>query len=302
MTGRWRRGIVSVMTAGVVCLTAGLAARVTRAQNRERIFVAIEDKAGAPVVDLTASDFAVRIDTTDQEIVSVTRATTPLSVIVITDQLGANSTWSRFSDLRQSLAAFVGALRRGSEDAKIALMTFDRTPRVRATFDSGRAILDRELERLTATDGGSVLLDAVAEAAKAMLRAPSARRVILNVYASYRADDSAMRTNEVGSLLSLSGASLWSLEAVGDLAAGGNFPSAQREMVVGEGGRLSGGTRVTVTSPDQLKPALDRLAALILNQYEVVYGPAHGTRQSQRLLAVRRENVKVLAPVWVARQ
>ena len=106
----------------------------------------------------------------------------------------------------------------------------------------------------------------------------------------------------MGTLLSQSGASLWSLEAVGDLAAGGNYPSAQREMVVGEGGRLSGGTRVTVTSPDQLKPALDRLAALILNQYEVVYGPAHGTRQSQRLVAVRRENVKVLAPVWVARQ
>jgi hypothetical protein len=138
----------------------------------------------------------------------------------------------------------------------------------------------------------------------------------------------------VGRLLRQSGASLWSIEVVaptgwqtsqgpnrpsaGDPAAGlgeplqitaqpgpssssGAYASLPREVVIAEGGLRSGGLRQTVTSRQQLAPALTRVAQLLLGQYEIVYGGAAGTAKSERLVAVRRANVGVLAPSWVRR-
>ena len=74
-----------------------------------------------------------------------------------------------------------------------------------------------------------------------------------------------------------------------------------REVVIKEGGIRSGGMRQTVTSRLQLAPAIARVAQLLLGQYEIVYAEDRATAQSERLVAVRRKNVTVLAPSWVRR-
>ena len=171
----------SLMVATLLCVSA--TDPVTAAQNQKRLFVAVHDSTGAPVIDLTASDFLIRIDGADQEIVRVTRATTPPSVVLLTDQLGLTSSYP-LSDLRDGLAAFVRTIRAASSDARFSLLTFDGSPNVRTRFDSSPAILDREIARLVGVAPSSVLLDAVHQAAGLLTRGPTERRAILNVFAA----------------------------------------------------------------------------------------------------------------------
>jgi VWFA-related protein len=302
------------------------------AQNRERIFAVVHDATGAPVADLTPADFVIRIDGADQEVISVARTTEPPSIVLLTDQLGLTNSYP-VTDLREALLAFVRTIRTGSRDARFALLTFDGSPRVVARLDTSPPILEREIERLVGVSPTSVLIDGVQQAARTLMDAPSERRIIVNVFSAYRADQSSVRTDELGETLRVSGASLWSIEAVADVgwqvtqgparpsanpganlgnpvqvspqlpdtASAGNYASAPRELVVSEGSTRSGGTRLTVKNRQELRLALDQLAQLLVAQYEVVYGPAQGGPRSQRLVGVRRPNVRVLAPSWISR-
>jgi hypothetical protein len=301
------------------------------AQERERVFLAIHDSTGTPVTDLTASDFVIQVDAVTQELLSVTRATMPLSVVILTDALGLTSMYP-MRDLRDGLAGFVTSIRAGSAEAKFGLLTIDGSPNLRARLDATPVVLDRELSRLVGVAPSSVVLDGVHQAAGMLARAPTERRAILNLFAAYRPDLSSLRTDEVGRALRQSGASLWSIEVVANtgwqVAQGPNRPTANpgtnlgvptqivpdptqpssgayasqpREVLISEGGVRSGGLRLTVTSPQQLAPALQKVSQLLLSQYEIVYGPTRGTAKSERLVAVRRPNVTVLAPSWVSR-
>jgi hypothetical protein len=301
----------------------------TAAQGQTRIFVAVHDDTGAPVIDLTGSDFLIRVDGGDRQILSVTRATTPLSVVLLTDQLGLTSTYP-LTDLREALAAFVTTIRGAGAEARFALLTFDGAPNLRTRFDSSPAILERELGRLVGVASNSVLLDAVHQASGLLAKGPTERRAILSVFAAYRPDASVRLTTEVGQVLRQSGASLWSVEVVAPTGwqvtqgpnrpsinptaglgeprqvsgdpnspSSGAYASMPREVVIGEGGVRSGGMRQTVTSRLQLAPAIARVAQLLLGQYEIVYGEDRSSATSERLVAVRRRNVTVLAPSWV---
>ena len=77
-----------------------------------------------PVPGLDVSDFVVQIDGVAQEIIRVEPATTPLSIVLLTDRLGLNSNYTPF-DLRQALGDFVRIVRTGSPESKFALTTFD---------------------------------------------------------------------------------------------------------------------------------------------------------------------------------
>jgi len=324
---------VNAMIAGVLAgaWLLGSATAVPSAQGRERIFLAIHDNTGRPITDLTADDFLIRIDGVDQELVSVARATTALSIVIVTDQLGLTPMYP-LAETREGVAGFVRTIRAGNSDATFALLTIDGSPNLRARFDSTPVIFDREVARLVGVAPSSVVLDGVHQAAGLLARAPTERRAILNLFAAYRPDLSSLRTDEVGRSLRHSGASLWSIEVVANtgwqVAQGPNRPTANpganlgvpaqaapdptqpssgayasqpREVVISEGGVRSGGLRLTVTSPQQLAPALQKVSHLLLSQYEIVYGPAQATAQSQRLVAVRRKGVTVLAPSWVRR-
>ena len=321
--------------AGSLAVTSILSASgmtpATAAQGPTRIFVAVHDSTGVPVIDLTASDFLIRVDGADRQILSVTRATTPLSIVILTDQLGLTSSYP-LSDLRESLFEFVRTLRSAHAETGFALLTFDGAPNLRARFDSAPVILEREMARLVGVASSSVLLDGVYQASGLLAKGPSERRAILNVFAAYRPDTSVRLTTEVGQVLRQSGASLWSVEVVANtgwqVTQGPNRPSADpvaglgdpvqiapdpsqpssgayasmpREVVIGEGGIRSGGMRQTVTSRLQLAPAIARVAQLLLGQYEIVYAEDRSNATSERLVAVRRKNVTVLAPSWVRR-
>ncbi len=217
----WPRSALVVLA--LACTLGPAEIQATRAQ--EHVFVTVVDDKGRPVQGLNVSDFVVQIDGVAQEIIRAEPATTPLSIVLLTDRLGLNPNYTPF-DLRQALADFVRVVRTGSPEAKFALTTFDG-PVVQLTkFTSAPGELDRALGRLSSIVTTAAIVDGVSEATKQLAAAPTERRAVLVVVSSYRLDQSNLRTDLVGEQLRMSKGSLWAVEVRADR---GNFTSQARE-------------------------------------------------------------------------
>jgi len=264
---------------------------------RSHVYVTIVDGKGQPVSGLGVADFAVQMNGVRQEILDVRPAATPLSIVMLTDQLGLHSNYTPL-EIRGSMAAFVKTIRDGNEGAKFALTTMDGPVRPLTTFDTAPALLDRAISRLVGVGTDSVYLDAVVHASRAMISAPTDRRVIFTLLGAYRPDQSSERSDPTGEYLGRAQASLWAVEVIGDLLQGGNYASMPREVMLANGTRVSGGARLPVNNRQALLPAVTRTASLILAQYDISFGPGIRNDRSAITVGVARQNVQVLGPKW----
>ena len=281
------------LTLALATLVNGLPA-VAVAQDR--VYVAVADSKHKPVVGLTAADFRVAIDGKDQEIASVAPATDPVSVVIITDRLGLESAYNTFA-VHRALSAFVKGVHAKLPDSLFALTTFDG-PVVRiAGFSSPTGGLDRALGRLATNATDAAMLDAVKDATQLLKTATTERRAIFAVFAGYRRDMSGEWNDTAGMALWQSKASLWAIEV---RSSGANsFGNTHREQVVTQGSQMSGGLSETVGSAVGLDTMVQRMAALLANQYVITYGPGGGGGTgSRRSVTVERKGLRVLAPAW----
>ena len=286
---------VTIVAAGLAVLlsqtsTAGAVSR----QKPQHVFASVLTPAGEIVRDLKAGDFVASVDDKRQEILSVGAAVEPLSVALLTDQLGMGNTYTA-ADIRETLKAFVDVVRADATSHTLSVTTFDGSVRRVVPFGSSLVTLDRALAQLTSASDDAYFLDALAETSRRPF--PTRRRAIVAVLGSYRQDHSRTRTDELGTLLRDAGASLWAVEAVQQES--GSFPNAPRELVLQTATELSGGMRETVSTRHQLRAAILRVAQRLLGQYDIAYGPGGGTTRSRLTLGVRRPNVTVLAPSWL---
>ena len=268
-----------------------------RPAGAQRIFVTVVDGKNKPVIGLTKDDFTVRIDTRAQEIISVEPAREPLSVLILTDRLGLNSTYTPF-DVGETLKDFTTTIRKGTDDARFALTTFDGPVIQVATFASGAAT-DRALGRLATNAEEAALLDGLRDACRSMITAPTERRVIFTLVAAYKPDRSTVQPETIGDLLRLSGAALYVVEV--RQPQGGNYQNPVREQILDAGSVLSGGLRDVVSSRSGVNTATKRVAELVLGQYAVTFGPGTGTATSQLAVQTKRQDVRVLAPRWLSK-
>ena len=285
----------ALLVIALACAVCAAPLRANRAQ--EHVFATVVDEKGRPVSGLDVSDFVVQVDGVAQEIIRVEPATTPVSIVLLTDRLGLNPNYTPF-DLRQALGDFVKIVRTGSPDSKFALTTFDG-PVVQLTkFTSAPAELDRALGRLSSMVPTAAVVDGMSEATKQLAAAPTERRVVLVVLSSYRQDQSSLRTDLAGDQLRMSKGSLWAVEARADR---GNFSSQAREETLDAGSRLSGGIRDVVSSRSGVINSCRRFAELILAQYDVTYAPALGSGRSRLTVGVKGSGLRVYAPSWISR-
>lgn len=265
----------------------------------ERIYVTVVDSQGKPVTDLTAADFGVELGGTLQEVVSAVPALEPMSLVIMTDRLGLSSSYTAF-DVRQALTDFVGAIRKGSPDSKISLTTFDGTSLEVTKFTSAPAQLDRALTRLGTTARDAVMLDALGDVCKMLIReAPSERRLIFTLLAAYRPEQGNLRNDSASEMLRLSKASLWTVEV--READRGNYGNNVREVVLDTGGQMSGGFRDIVASRSGLNSSTKHMAELMLAQYALTYAPGGGSSASRLRVGLRRPGLRVLYPRWTSR-
>jgi VWFA-related protein len=279
-------------------------------QRSRTVWVSVVNAKGAPVPDLTAADVEVKEDGKTREVLQVGPLAEPLSVALLLDDKGSD-----INEIRSALAAFVARVQGRAEVSLVSVV-----PTAMTVFDytSSTPAMISGIQRLVwrAGPSGGLLLGAVADAADELARREAARPAIVVVTFEGEEFRSHKPANTILAALERSRATLH-VVAVGTptmrrmnravVESGGVqgddwvVDQANRNAVLGEGPRQSGGRRHELTAASGLPRALEAVADDLLNQYALVYAGATDTKASRKLsVSVKRRGVTVRAPTKIA--
>lgn len=263
------------------------------AQAQERVIhPSVIDKAGVPVTALAATDFVVREDGVQREILRVSPATDPQRIAVLVDTSQAIEPY--VSDLRNALRAFFKDMRGKHE---IALFGFGERPTLLADYTRDPSRLEAGVGRLFAQSGSAAyLLDAIIEVSRGLRKREDIRSAIVVITAD--GPEFSERYHEtVLDELRESGTTLHSFV----LARPGrpllSDGAREREFTLAIGARRTGGRREDLLTSMALSGRLHDLGAELNNQYRVVYArPAMLIAPERVDVSVNRPGVTVRAP------
>lgn len=255
-----------------------------RAETVRRVLLSATDARGLPVTDLTAADLTVREGGRERTIATLVPATGRLQVAILVDDAGQGF-------FEGSVGYFVGRM---IERAELSISMLNPQPFRLVDYTSSPSALMGAVKKLTQRGriqrDGQQVAEAVAWAAKELRQREARRPAILVLTATgesgtIEVDDFILRD------LKESAAALHVVHLNGvDLG-----------MVLSEGPMFSGGTLANAASTEAMRDALSRIAAALLNQYELTYVLPDGTRPSDRLqLRTSRRGVTLLAPQRIA--
>lgn len=284
---------LSCFALSVPTLLAQAAFGITRS-----VFVTVTDKNGAPVIDLTGSDFAVKEGGKTVEDVRAVRASEQMQIALIVDDNGTGL-------FRAPLARFV---QRMDGHAQMSLSSVvgqtmkivDYTTRLDA-INQGLATLNA---RPGTPDGGQ-LLEGIAEAANELRRKEAQRPIIIALTVGGE-EHSTATADHVLDQLRRSGASLYVFSVISSAlrsTVAVQRPSAllqenlSLQRVLGDGPKQSGGRHMEIAPAAGSLQDLQHLASELTQQYRVSYTLPPGMKRSDRLsVSVSRRGVSVRAP------
>jgi VWFA-related protein len=264
---------------------------------------------GAAVPDLTAADFEVKEDGKTRDVLKIEPLAAPLSVAILLDDRGSD-----INEIRSALAAFVV---RVQGRAEVSLVTV--VPTVLKVFDytSTTPTMMAGIQRLVWRPGpaGGLILGAVAEAADELKRREAARPAIVVVTFEGEEFSSRRPANAILAALERSRATLH-VVAVGTptmrrmnrrVVESGDVQGddwtvdqQNRNAVLGDGPKQSGGRRQELAVASGLPRALEAVADDLLNQYALVYAGATDMKPSRKLnVSMKRRGVTVRAPTKI---
>src|SRR3989442_5750291 len=167
---------VSMAILVIAIIHPGLAS----AQTEERIiYASVVDQAGAPVTALTASDFIVREEGVQREILRVAPAADALWIAVLIDTSQAMEPY--VSDLRRALRGFINRM---AGEHELALVAFGERPTVLVDYTRDPGRLEAGIDRVFAQSGsGAYLLDAIVEVSRGLLEREGTRLAIVVITA-----------------------------------------------------------------------------------------------------------------------
>ena len=269
-----------------------------RAQSGERsMFVNVLDSSGAPVEGLAPTDFVVEEDGTEREVLRVGPATAPMQLTVLVDTSASAAFAIR--DIRNGLETFVSGLLDGNQ---LTLVSFGGPPRILVESTAQLDRLRDGIKRIFAfSDSAAYLLDALVETARGFERRESPRPVIVVVtsegldYSNHDAGQvlEALAASHVATHVILlkdrantarNASRFWDLDLADNLY--------QRDLVLDQGPRTTGGQRRDLLMSTVLSDALDRLAGILTSQYEVVYSrPASLIPPEEIAVRMRRDDL-----------
>jgi hypothetical protein len=276
---------VSVFAALVLSYPAAL---LSQAIERS-MYVSVLDQAGAPVPNLGPADFIVREDNLSREVLRVVPATDPMQIAVLVD----NSTAAAplVPHIRRALPAFVETLTKPTASGRrneMAIVTLGSRPTILADYSIEPAPLTKAIDRLweDTSNSGYYLLNGIIEVSQGFKKRESTRPVIVAITGE-GAELSSRAPDQVLTPLRDSGAAFHVI-SIGLPATGISDDIRDRNRVVDEGPRLSGGTHAQLLAASALPVKLQQLANVLTHSYRVVYAHPDSLIPPERITVAAR--------------
>jgi VWFA-related protein len=262
------------------------------------VYVVATDSLGAPVTDLTASDFGVKEGGHDREVVKAELSTSPMQVSILVDDNGSGI-------FRAAVGQFLQQLLGHGEFAVSSVIgqtqkLVDYTSDVEALRGAQARLAPRP-----ATPDGGQLLEGISEAARELQRRKAERPVIVALTVGGE-EHSPLQAHQVLDQLRDSGASLHVVSVAASpirSTVAAQKPADMLEGVInlgevlGDGPKQSGGRRDEIVASVGLVAGLQHLANELLHEYVVSYVLPDGVKPDERLsVTVKRKGVSLRAP------
>lgn len=270
--------LIALLACGAADLTA---------QNQPRtLFASILDSKGAPVLEISPSDVIVREDKIQREVLRVSPADEPMQVALLVDNSQAAE--PRIRDYREALPALISGIL-GDPHARakhqISIVTMAERPTINTDYTSDEALLRKGAGRIFSMAGsGTYLLDAILEVSQGIAKRGAVRPVIV-VVTTEGPDLSYRQYQQVLEKLKVGGAQLH-VVTLGTPVVHGD----DRNIVVAQGPRDSGGSYDNLLTSMALKTRLEQLAAELTSQFSVTYS------RPQSLIPPERVTVTAAKP------
>lgn len=283
------RRVLSGLAVLAVATVAGAGA--AHAQGERSIYASVLDKEGGPVGTLQATDFIVREDGVQREVLRAVKADDPLQIAVLVDTSQAAERY--VADIRRALKRFVQEMDGRHE---IALIGFGERPTVLAEYTSDPERLEAGIGKLFARTGsGAYALDAIVEASRGLRLREGARRVIVLITTEGPEFSNRFHEQVLDDLRT--SATLHSFVITRRGGAGLDDGRRQRELTLAKGTTLTGGRREHLLSSMALRDRLAALANELNNQYRVDYAAPTALIPPEEVeVAVKRADLTVRAP------
>ena len=270
-----------------------LAPIALRAQVEEwTVYAGVVDRAGTPVMGLSAADFVVRENGLNREILRVSPATDSLRIAVLIDN--SQEMRNDLIDIRQGLRGFVNEIDRRHE---VSLTGFGGPPTVLVDYTRDLKRLEAGVARLLARPGtGSYLLSAIIETSRAMRKRRDLRRVMV-IITTQGPEFSEISYQTVLEYVRESGAPMHSYVVRREGVSPTDAAAQEVELTLAVGTQMTGGRREELLSSMAMTPRLQSLAAELNHQYQVVYARPKMLIPPKTIeVGVRKADVVVRAP------
>ena len=262
-----------------------------------RVFVAVADRTGSPVLDLQPADFEVKEGGVKRDVVRAALATSPMRVAVLVDT--SDAAGSSLNPLRSALAEFFGTL---PPEHEAMLITTGRQLRIRVQPTLDRKKLVDTAKGLFMDGGSTVLMDGVLETDDRFMKKAEDRWPVFVVLTSDGTEGSAeARENEFNKWLqALAPRGITVHAIVLKVTAGqtgGRNTTGLPEMLAMNMTQASGGRYEFVNTATSIPEKMRALAAAVAGDFNVVRTrydvefAADGQANAPVEIAVARENV-----------
>jgi len=256
------------------------------------VYVTVTDRDGAAVPDLTPADFVVKEGGKEREVLRAAPATQKMRLAIMAEErlLGDGG-------VRNGLFEFMKRLQPTAEMAFIAI-GLRNTTIVNYTSDLNAMVAGFNGLSLNPPPQTN-LTEGILDISRAIEKEGHERPVVV-VVAISGGQAGGASANEVLNQLRQSGAGMFAvtITSPGTLqGVGGLADESNREQVIGDGAKQSGGRRIEVTATIAVGKGLQQVASDLSAQYAIQYALPDGVKPDRRLnVSLKRRGLSMRAP------
>ncbi|HUK37076.1 MAG TPA: hypothetical protein VLV86_24340 [Vicinamibacterales bacterium] len=291
-----RRVRVAASVVLVILASAGL-----RAQTQQRaIYTSVLDKAGAPVLDMTANDFIVREDNRTREVLRVEPATAPMQIALLVDNSSASN--RNIRDIRDAADEFIKAVVGTGMKNELALIAVAERPTILVDYTTDPTKLLKGAAIFTQPGSGAYMLDGILESARGLKKREAARPVVVAIATNGPELSNRYRDQVIGALTD-AGASLHIVMVGRPPTDVLSSEGRERSYIFSEGPERTGGRYDNVLAASAMGMRLKQVADELTHQYLVTYAHPQSLIPPERItIASKRPDVTVRGtPVKVSK-